>query len=1140
MPDAQEEVVDRARKWVTYLRLVADSSRTVDSPRVEFAIDHARHELHAHEMERLRTAWLDVIRFHARVALGRDTFFDVGAPTLTLGEAQERVRAARGPEFTPPDGPSPGEHPGRVAYRWLVALHGCDALGRHVGHGQRAYWNAVRGRLAEFADDPTVALPSASSPARGHRGTSGVVRAAARGFAELVDQPKTRTGARGGSRTAHPRRGPSLAGPWRLAAIRRELECYLDVADWESAIGRFRGLGEDERRDPRLRVLASWAHLARDEFEAAQGVQRGLRRDSASSIDSVEPWTQAPLRLAELAVAKPEWSQLLLGSPTGPAEIEPGEGRGLPMGAGETKGHLVVLEGVPGRDQGDVDGDIGGNEDGGWAARAESGCPDLKCLRVCWSASFLGVVAFRPGIGGSLIASAGSPGLRTSAADWFEGREGSWSQKYEPECRLVVGCSTLVEHRTSGAIRGAIDPEHTRAIALIPVFDEGGEVGGWIWAEWSHHLVPARARLEGGGRAWMNRVRAELERARDQDEARLHSTSGPPDGPAYSIARTAPDPNDSTRPGDPCTETKGRPRTPAGAPSTGGVVGRPSPESRGPTEDTLDQVLRDAPFRIDPGNEGRWTFGGGDGVPVGEEGDIPRRGTRADVALGDRMALRSCAEQFHRWIEALAIKTHQRRWWGILPGPSGPVLLVQGGGALRPRRDAWGQGRALRRSWASGEAVAFDEPDAQLSIHPQAGSGVVLPVKARGRVVALLALESTRRRDFRPRDVERMTVQLEALAPGFHIARFSDWHEARFRDPIYFAEGTGGLASRVADVFAAGQSRGPIVLRGEAGVGRHTVARWLHFESEDREGPCIRVSCKRLSPKSGAFPWTVEGWQSGPWWKRRRQTSEEYGADLASFDWRGTLVLDHFESLTAEVRDELEEWLDAWSKLPAGDPTLKKAPRVVVLTRLDCDGPAGTGWSAREWSGSTSTESTDGRSRPNSEVADLGTPLQRFRIDVPRLRDRREEIPTLAGLLARRYAAEEGLPRMRFHGEALATLWRQGWEGNLPELGSLVYKLVLLHPGREIGAGEVADVARRFGLTLVTRIPSKAPRRADVIAALESTRTGRGTLNKTRAALYLGWDPDTLVARMRDLGLDVATGAPLPSDGSEGAPSGNP
>lgn len=1225
LPDAPDDLVDQARRWVTYLRLVADSSRTADSPRVEFAIAHARQELRAHELERLRAAWVDVIRSHAQVALGGDVFFDLGAPQLELDEALDRIGEARGVELELPAGPAPGEGPADVADRWLEAFVGCEPLWSHFGSEERAYWNAARGRFTRSG--PSGGPRGAGGSDRGARSRAGTsaVRSAARGFASLFD----RAAARGPKASSE----QSTHRVWRLAALRRELECHLDAADWESVAERFRRLGEGERRDPRVRILASWAFLARSDFERARGLQGGLQHPSDLRGEPATTWRRAPIRLGELAADRPEWRALLLGPPGG--LVEPGEdgsarggdgifgcdvqgssvarrsdganadrdvGRGA-GGRGKLQtanpragaGHLVVLEGSPGTPSGDQSG----------GARNRPGVPefgfdsdplgeDLGGLRAHWGASFLGVVLFRVGIGRTLVASDAAPGLRGRVDPWFEAREGSWTQTHEPECRLVRECETLVEHRTSDRIRGAIDPDHTRAVALIPIFDRSGEVGGWVWAEWSHHLIPARVRLERGAGAWTNRIRLEGERAAESESRRLSETarglsgggapemggsgssggrtqgrlrvgSGAEDARGYSGAmpsptessdgRGTPTESDSEavagqgtgRPGIPKgedvrEESKATPRARRGGgrsrcPRSGSPLGAEAEST------SLDGIRGEAPFRVDPGNEGRWTLGDGEGVPVGEEGDVPRKGSRADIALGDRVALRASMDQFHRWIEALAIKTHQRRWWGVLPGPRGPVLLVEGGGALRPRAGAWGHGRGLHRCWASGEPVSFEEPDSLLSIHPDAASGIVLPLHARGRVVALLALESTRRRDFRPKDVERMAARLAELAPGFHVARFSDWHEARFRDPIHFAEGTGGLVSRLADILAAGQSRGPIVLRGEPGVGRHTVARWLHFESGGREGPCVRIPCKRIARGSAPYPWTVEGWQAGSWWKRRLQTVDEYGLDPGGIDWRGTLVLDQFESLPQGVRDDLEEWLEVWSKLPAEDPILAAAPRLVVLTRPDVDcGLVPTGGPRRAPAESSCARgdstsvgyglATTGDERvPSSN--DRGGSLERFRIDVPRLRERREEIPTLAALLAQRYASEEGLPRMRFHAEALATLWRQDWEGNLPELGSLVYKLALLHPGKEIGAGEVADVARRFGLKLVTRLSSKNPVRADVIAALESTRTGRGTLNKTRASLYLGWDPDTLVARMRDLKLDLGTGAELVEDSSD-------
>ena len=61
---------------------------------------------------------------------------------------------------------------------------------------------------------------------------------------------------------------------------------------------------------------------------------------------------------------------------------------------------------------------------------------------------------------------------------------------------------------------------------------------------------------------------------------------------------------------------------------------------------------------------------------------------------------------------------------------------------------------------------------------------------------------------------------------------------------------------------------------------------------------------------------------------------------------------------------------------------------------------------------------------------------------------------------------------------------------------------------------------------------ASAEEAAQVRAALETTANQRGSVNKTRAALYLGWDPDTLTSRMSDLGLNLGAVA----SSSEAAP----
>jgi DNA-binding NtrC family response regulator len=142
------------------------------------------------------------------------------------------------------------------------------------------------------------------------------------------------------------------------------------------------------------------------------------------------------------------------------------------------------------------------------------------------------------------------------------------------------------------------------------------------------------------------------------------------------------------------------------------------------------------------------------------------------------------------------------------------------------------------------------------------------------------------------------------------------------------------------------------------------------------------------------------------------------------------------------------------------------------------------------------------------------------------LAHRRSEIPALSQFFVERAAREEGLPVPCLADDARALLWRQSWPGNLRELEQLANRVVLLNARRQLTAEDLAEVITRSGKEVVPRLPSRHPLRPDLEAALQSTQTSGGRTNKKRAALYLGWDPDTLVLRLREagLGLDVVMG----------------
>jgi transcriptional regulator with AAA-type ATPase domain len=451
-----------------------------------------------------------------------------------------------------------------------------------------------------------------------------------------------------------------------------------------------------------------------------------------------------------------------------------------------------------------------------------------------------------------------------------------------------------------------------------------------------------------------------------------------------------------------------------------------------------------------------------------------------------------CAEVLRQTMVDIGVKTSQRRWWGFSMVEGELRRLASGGEASALASASSGESRALRRASVTGGAVLFEEPDRRLSIHADAGSGVALPLVVVGRVCGALAIESTRRRDFAPRDIERFAGALQRNGLALRLAQFREWHRAMFGFDVWFDGSRPDFHLFAASFLAAARSRAPVVLHGPVGSGKRVLARWLHFESRERVGPVKVFSCGSAVARGGF-------------------------ASLVALVDGGSLVLEDVEHLNSALQEELLRWLDdqdatADSSRTAGSANAtedlvdraEQRPRVFATTRV------GLGDAMRR-----------GLLRH-----DLALRLDRVQLRVPALRERREELIPLTHCLLRRFAREERVRAPELTDEALAMLWRQEWEGNLRELENFVYKLVVLSEAREPARRGVVDVddivrlAGRFGVDLVRKLNSRRPSRADVLAALGATRMQGGRINKTRAAMFLGWDPDTLVARMHDLGLN--------------------
>ncbi len=379
-------------------------------------------------------------------------------------------------------------------------------------------------------------------------------------------------------------------------------------------------------------------------------------------------------------------------------------------------------------------------------------------------------------------------------------------------------------------------------------------------------------------------------------------------------------------------------------------------------------------------------------------------------------------------LEALGLRLARRRLSLVeLVERGGDVRIVAAvGGVLHDvpedAGDVRGGGRALRRARRTGGIVRFDDPDPNMGLHSQASSGSVVPLGDVGGVPAFLVCESLRRADH-PLLGARFEGKRERFFQDWHAVVFRDWYARRFGWSPAFDPRTCYWSSQVESFRGFARARTPLFVEGPTGAGKEFVARYLLFESGQREARIVRAT--RLESVS-------EG---------------------------------------------------------RGEPGHEQ--RLIVLSRDPVDSLLEGGRLSRA----------------------LAETLRRSAISVAPLAERRDEIPGLVRAMAARFAESEGREVPRFSGDALALLWRQPWRENVRALEGFIYKLVLSTEG-EIGSTLLQQRAASMGLALRRRLPSKRPRRLDLEAALLSSRNKNGSVNKTRAARLLGWDPDTLARHL--------------------------
>jgi formate hydrogenlyase transcriptional activator len=281
-----------------------------------------------------------------------------------------------------------------------------------------------------------------------------------------------------------------------------------------------------------------------------------------------------------------------------------------------------------------------------------------------------------------------------------------------------------------------------------------------------------------------------------------------------------------------------------------------------------------------------------------------------------------------------------------------------------------------------------------------------------------------------------------------------------------------------------------VLLHGETGTGKELIARAIHKLSSRRERPFVPMNCAAIP--SGLLESEMFGHEKGAFTGALMQKKGRF--ELAD---RGSLFLDEIGDITLELQPKLLRAVQEREFERLGsNRTIQVDVRMIVATHRDL----------RDMM------------RKEQFREDLFYRLNVFPIEIPPLRERREDIPLLANYFVSKLSQRLRKPITSIPERVMQVLTRNAWQGNVRELANCLERAVILTSGDEL---ELPAGESRTSSGMTVAISSNSTfQQAESQIIIDALKASSGQIaGKGGAAERLGLKRTTLQNKIYRLGI---------------------